>query len=75
VAAQIDEVSSALPWGGRIMVIGDTQRYVSIRQCLAHTNWDDGIRSCIGGAQEEVSGESPVHGNAQRVLSVAVDFH
>lgn len=25
---------------------------------LAHTNWDDGIQNCIGGAQEEVSGRS-----------------
>jgi hypothetical protein len=32
MSAQIDEVSSAFPGGGRIMVIGDTQRYVSIGQ-------------------------------------------
>src|ERR1700679_352531 len=32
MSAQIDEVSSAFPGGGRIMVIGDTQRYVSIRE-------------------------------------------
>src|ERR1700722_5658526 len=32
MSAQIDEVSSAFPWGGRIMMIGDTERYVSIRE-------------------------------------------
>ena len=32
MSAQIDEVSSAFPRGGRIMVIGDTQRDVSIRE-------------------------------------------
>ena len=32
MSAQIDEVSSAFPWRGRIMVIGNTERYVSVRQ-------------------------------------------
>ena len=56
---QINEVSSALPWSWRIVVIGNTERYISIGQhasknVVARTNWDDGIQSCIGGAQEEV---------------------
>ena len=29
---QIDEVSSALPWSWRIVVIGNTERYISICQ-------------------------------------------
>src|ERR1700722_1773598 len=32
MTTQIDEVSSAFPGGGRIMVIGDKQNYVSIRE-------------------------------------------
>ena len=32
MSAQIDEVSSAFPWRGRVVVIGNTERYVSIRQ-------------------------------------------
>ena len=43
----------------------DDRRYRALcfdpRACeeyLAHTNWDDGIQSCAGGAQEEVLGRS-----------------
>ena len=32
MAPQVDEVSSEFPWSGRIMVVGDAERYVSIRQ-------------------------------------------
>jgi hypothetical protein len=61
MTTQIDEVRSAFPRGWRIVVIGNTERYVSIGQHAKNvwrTSWDDGIQSCIGGAQEEASGRS-----------------
>jgi hypothetical protein len=59
MSAQIDEVSSAFPWRGRFVVIGNTELLCfdppTREEFSAHTNWDGGTQSCSGGAQEEVS--------------------